>query len=272
MNRRVSLSSARVLITGGASGLGRQLAIQAATRGARVVIWDRDADGADRVRDEIHAADHAADAFTVDITDRVAVGKIARATGDVDVVINNAGVVTGDWFLDAKPENIERTFQVNVLALYWVTRSFLEGMMNRDRGCVVTIASAAGLVGVAQQTDYSATKFAVVGFMESLRAELRSQRSPVNALTVSPFYIDTGMFDGVQSRFPALLPILKEDVVARQILDAIEAGRPTIVLPPFARVLPLVRLLPVRAFDWVADFFGINKTMEHFRGRQSRPR
>ena len=272
MNRRISLSSARVLITGGASGLGRQLAIQAAQRGARVVIWDRDTDGAHRVRDEIHATDHVAEAFTVDITDRVAVDKAARATGDVDVVINNAGIVTGDWFLDAKPENIERIFQVNVLALYWVTRAFLQGMMNRDRGCVVTVASAAGLVGVAQQTDYSATKFAAVGFMESLRAELRSQRSPVNTLTVNPFYIDTGMFDGVQSRFPALLPILKEDVVARQILDAIERGRATLVLPPFARILPLVRLLPVRAFDLIADFFGINKTMEHFRGRQSRSR
>jgi all-trans-retinol dehydrogenase (NAD+) len=269
MNRRITLSSASVLITGGASGLGRQMAIQAAKRGARVVIWDRDADGAHRVRDEIHAADGAADAFVVDITDRAAVAATARATGDVDVVINNAGIVTGDWFLDAKPENIERTFQVNVLALYWVTRAFLQGMMNRDRGCIVTVASAAGLVGVAQQTDYSATKFAAVGFMESLRAELRSLRSPVNALTVSPFYIDTGMFDGVQSRFPALLPILNEDVVAGQILDAIERGRATLVLPPFARVLPLVRLLPVRAFDRVADFFGINRTMEHFRGRRS---
>ena len=272
MNRRIALSSARVLVTGGASGLGRQLAIQAARRGARVVIWDRDTDGARRVRDEIHATDQTADAFTVDITDRDAVDKAATAAGDVDVLINNAGIVTGDWFLDAKPANVERIFQVNVLALYWVTRAFLRGMMNRDRGCVVTVASAAGLVGVAQQTDYSATKFAAVGFMESLRAELRSLKSPVNVLTINPFYINTGMFDGVQSRFPALLPILKEDIVARQILDAIERGRATLVLPPFARVLPLVRLLPVRAFDRVADFFGINKTMAHFRGRQSRSR
>ena len=272
MNRRIALPTARVLITGGASGLGRQLAIQAAKRGARVVIWDRDKSGAHRVRDEIHATDHVAEAFAVDITDRAAVAATARATGDVDVVINNAGIVTGDWFLDAKPENIERIFQVNVLALYWVTRAFLQGMMNRDRGCVVTIASAAGLVGVAQQTDYSATKFAAVGFMESLRAELRSMKSPVNTLTINPFYINTGMFDGVQTRFPALLPILNETVVAGQILDAIAAGRATLVLPPFARILPLVRLLPVRAVDRVADFFGINKTMEHFRGRQTRSR
>jgi all-trans-retinol dehydrogenase (NAD+) len=192
---------------------------------------------------------------------------VATQSGAVDVVINNAGLVTGEWFLDAPTDKIERLFQVNVLALYWVTRAFLGGMVARNRGCVVTIASAAGLVGVAQQTDYSASKFAAVGFMESLRAELRAQDSSVNTLTVCPFYINTGMFDGVQTKFPALLPILDEVVVAGQILDSIERGRAMLVLPWFARTLPLVRLLPIRVFDRVADFFGINKTMEFFRGR-----
>jgi all-trans-retinol dehydrogenase (NAD+) len=267
MNRRLNLSESRVLITGGASGLGRQLAIHAAQRGSTIVIWDRDKVGAEKVRDEIVRQGGNAEAFAIDITDRTAVERIAGTIGEVDVVINNAGIVTGEWFLDAPPEKIEQTFQVNVLALYWVTRAFLGGMANRNRGCVVTIASAAGLVGVAKQTDYSASKFAAVGFMESLRAELRTAGSSVNSLTVCPFYINTGMFDGVQTRFPALLPILDQNVVARQILDSISRGRATLVLPWFARTLPLVRLLPIRAFDRVADFFGINKTMDNFRGR-----
>lgn len=271
VNRRLSLSGSRVLITGGASGLGRQLAIQSALRGSSIVIWDRDNDAATAVCDEIRADGGTAESFVLDITDRKAVARIAKTVGEVDVVINNAGIVTGDWFLEATPEKIERTFQVNVLALYWVTRAFLAGMVARRRGCVVTIASAAGLVGVAQQTDYSASKFAAVGFMESLRAELRVTGSPVDALTVCPFYINTGMFDGVQTKFPALLPILDQVVVAGQVLDAIERGRATLVLPWFARTLPLVRLLPVRAFDRVADFFGINRTMQNFRGRTASP-
>ena len=269
MTRSVLLSGSRVLITGGASGLGRQMAIQAAHRGAHIVIWDRDGDGARRVCDEIAADGGTAESVSVDITDRKAVDRAASNAGAIDVVINNAGVVTGEWFLDAPPEKIERTYQVNVLSLYWVTRAVLTGMIDRRRGCVVTVASAAGLVGVAKQTDYSASKFAAVGFMESLRAELRITGSPVNALTVCPFYINTGMFDGVQTKFPVLLPILDEQVVARQILDAVELGKATLVLPWFARTLPLVRLLPVRAFDRVADFFGINTTMEYFRGRAS---
>jgi all-trans-retinol dehydrogenase (NAD+) len=268
MNRRISITAGRIiLVTGGASGLGRQLALQAATRGATVVIWDRDRVGGQSVCEEIRDAGGTAQSFEIDITDRVAVNKVAAQSGAVDVVVNNAGLVTGEWFLDAPPDKIERLFQVNVLALYWVTRAFLGGMTDRNRGCVVTIASAAGLVGVAQQTDYSASKFAAVGFMESLRAELRAQDSSVNTLTVCPFYINTGMFDGVQTKFPALLPILDEIVVAGQILDSIERGRAMLVLPWFARTLPLVRLLPIRAFDRVADFFGINKTMEFFRGR-----
>lgn len=237
-----------------------------------MIIWDRDKVGGQRVCDEVQAAGGAAQSFEIDITDRIAVAKVAERTGAVDVVINNAGLVTGEWFLDAPPDKIEQLFRVNVLALYWVTRAFLGGMSTRNRGCIVTIASAAGLVGVAQQTDYSASKFAAVGFMESLRAELRAQDSAVNTLTVCPFYINTGMFDGVQTKFPALLPILDEVVVAGQILDAIERGRAMLVLPWFARTLPLVRLLPIRAFDRVADFFGINKTMQFFRGRSNKGR
>ena len=267
MNRRTAIAKSRVLITGGASGLGRQLALQSAARGSSVVIWDRNIAGAQRVCGEIESLGGTAQAYEIDITDRKAVDAVASKSGPVDIVVNNAGLVTGEWFLDAPPEKIERLFQVNVLALYWVTRAFLGGMTERNHGCIVTIASAAGLVGVAQQTDYSASKFAAVGFLESLRAELRAQDSAVNTLTVCPFYINTGMFDGVQTRFPALLPILDEVVVAGQILDSIERGRATLVLPWFARTLPLVRLLPVRAFDRVADFFGINKTMEFFRGR-----
>ena len=231
MNRRISIEEGRtVLVTGGASGLGRQMALQAAGRGASVVIWDLDAAGGERVCDEIRANGGSAQSFVIDITDQNAVDKVAAQSGAVDVVINNAGLVTGEWFLDAPPQKIERLFQVNVLALYWVTRAFLGGMTERNRGCVVTIASAAGLVGVAQQTDYSASKFA------------------------------------------ALLPILDEVVVAGQILDSIERGRAMLVLPWFARTLPLVRLLPTRAFDRVADFFGINKTMEFFRGRSHKSR
>lgn len=267
MGAGTALSGSTVLITGGGSGLGRRMALAAVRRGARVVIWDVSADGGRNVRDEIRSAGGVADAQTVNVADREAVQAAAAVAGPVDVLINNAGVVTGKLLLDAADEDIERTFEVNVLALYWVTRAFLPGMAARGRGTVVTVASAAGLVGVARQTDYSASKFAAFGFNESLRAELRAGRTGVGTLVVCPYYIDTGMFDGVRTRFPRLLPILKEEAVAAKVLDAVESGRQKLVLPPLVNLVPAARLLPAGAFDRLMDTLGINRTMDRFTGR-----
>ena len=264
-----ALSGATVLITGGGSGLGRRLALGAARRGSLVLIWDLDAERCALVRDEIRADGGSAEAYVVDVTDRQAVKAAADVAGPVDVLVNNAGVVSGRPLLEAADEAIERTMNVNVMALYWVTRAFLGGMANRRRGTVVTVASAAGLVGVARQTDYSASKFAAFGFNESLRAELRAGRAGVNTLVVCPYYIDTGMFDGVQTRWPLLLPILQEEQVATRVLDAIEAGRRKLVLPPIVNLLPALRILPVTVFDGLMDVLGVNRTMDHFTGRDA---
>ncbi len=268
MNHKVALKGARALITGGASGLGRQLAMQAAAKGTHIIIWDMNLAAAKKVVDEITRAGGSAEAHQVDITNREAVNKLALKVGAVDVLFNNAGVVSGDWFLDLDPASIERTYNVNVLSLYWMTQAFLPAMVQANRGCVVTISSASGMLGVAKLTDYAASKFAAFGFMESLRSELRMKRSSVNTLTVCPHYIGTGMFDGVQTRFPWLLPILEEQKVAARILASIEKGKAQLVMPWFVNVIPVTRILPVRAFDVVTDFFGVNRTMDHFRGRQ----
>lgn len=263
----VQLSGAHMLITGGGNGIGRLMALGAAERGARVTIWDVSEERSQLIRDEIRARGGSAEATTIDITDREEVDRAAAETGAVDILINNAGVVTGKRLLDADPDAIRRTFEVNTLSLYWMTRAFLGGMVARDRGTVVTIASAAGLVGVARQTDYSASKFAAFGFTESLRAELAADRSRVGTLVVCPYYINTGMFAGVTTRFPWLLPILDEHVVATRILSAIERGKRQLVLPRLVRLIPGVRMLPVPVFDAVLNTLGINKTMDHFRGR-----
>jgi all-trans-retinol dehydrogenase (NAD+) len=149
-----------------------------------------------------------------------------------------------------------------------MTQAFLPAMVQSGRGCVVTISSASGMLGVAKLTDYAASKFAAFGFMESLRSELRMKRSSVNTLTVCPHYIGTGMFDGVQTKFPWLLPILDEAKVAAKILRSVEKGKAMLVMPKFVHVIPVVRVLPIRAFDAITDFFGVNRTMDNFRGRK----
>lgn len=264
------LRGSRVLITGAGSGIGRLMALKAARRGAReVILWDLSADRAHEVRVEIEAAGGAASVGTVDVSDSHAVAAAAETTGSIDVLINNAGIVTGENLLDTTEEDIRRTYEVNVLALYWTTRAFLPAMVARDSGVIVTVASAAGLVGVAKQTDYSASKFAAVGFTESLRSELRAAGSGVSTRLINPYYIDTGMFAGVTTKFPRLLPILKETAVADRILEAVESGKQQLILPPLIRMLPGLRVLPVRAFDRIMDTLGVNRTMDAFTGRKS---
>ncbi|MEY4276662.1 MAG: hypothetical protein RIS26_1125 [Actinomycetota bacterium] len=267
MNYKVSLNGSRVLVTGGASGLGRQLAMQSAAKGAHAIIWDLNLDAANKVAEEIKAAGGSAEAHQVDVTNRDSVNALAVQVGAVDVLFNNAGVVSGDWFLDLDPASIERTYRVNVLALYWVTQAFLPAMVQSNRGCVTTISSASGMLGVAKLTDYAASKFAAFGMMESLRSELRMKGSSVNTLTVCPHYIGTGMFDGVKTKFPWLLPILDERKVAAKILRSVEKGKAMLVMPKFVHVIPIVRALPIRWFDKITDFFGVNRTMDDFRGR-----
>lgn len=275
--RASRLRGATVCITGAARGLGRLLALGAATRGARaVVLWDLDGDALAATAAEVARLGARPVAAVVDITDADAVAAAAEAAiaecGGVDVLVHNAGVVTGKRLLDTTDAEVRRTFEVNALALYPVTRAFLPGMLERDRGLVVTIASAAGIVGVAQQTDYSASKHAAVGFTESLRGELRSMGSRVSTLVVCPYYVATGMFSGVTTRSSLLLPIQSPKRVAVQIVKAIERGRGRLLTPWFVHSVHWARLVPQGLADRLLDLFGINEGMRGFVGRRQEAR
>ena len=266
------LNGATALVTGAASGIGLRMAEQFARRGASLVLWDLNGEALESARARVARAGNVAHTDTVDVGDHKAVAaaavRVSQAVGGVDLLVNNAGIVSGRPLTDLTPEQVERTFRVNVLSLFWVTQAFLPGMVDRNRGHVVTIASAAGLVGVARQTDYSASKHAAVGFNESLRAELAAAGTDVHTTVVCPYFIDTGMFDGVVTRFPRLLPILKPDHVVDQITRAIEHDRAQLIMPPLIRSLPALRALPVAVFDRAMGFFGVNASMDHFTGRQ----
>ena len=261
-----------VVITGAASGLGALLTEEAITRGASgVVLWDVDSDNLESramalTQPGLRVVTRALDVSDVDQV-KAAAAEALRELGHIDALINNAGVVSGKPLLDLTPEEIQRTFNVNTLALYWTTQALMPHFLDRNSGRVVTIASAAGLAAPARQTDYAASKHAAVGFTESLRAELRARKTRVSTLTVYPFYVTTGMFAGVRSSSP-LLPLLQPESTARKIADAIESGRQELVIPATVHLVRWLRLLPVRVFDLIADWFGINKSMDQFVGRQ----
>lgn len=261
-----------VVVTGGASGIGRLVAERAASRGGEVVIWDLNGDQAAATAEEIGRwSSGPVRSAACDISDAAKVSELAESElaehGPVDILVNNAGVVSGRSLSELTEAQIRTTFEVNTLALYWTTKAFLPSMVRRNSGHIVTVASAAGLVGVARQTDYSASKHAAVGFDESLRVELARSAPGVRTTVVCPYYVDTGMFEGVRTRWSWLLPILDQDDVADRIASAIERDRAQLIMPPAVRLLPLLRVLPPRIFDRAMDLLGVNVSMDEFVGR-----
>jgi all-trans-retinol dehydrogenase (NAD+) len=267
-----NIAGSTILITGGASGIGRLMALEIARMGGTLAIWDINKENLDKTVEELKAIGRPAYGYICNVADKNEVKKVAQKVkdevGPVDILVNNAGVVSGKRLLDLPEELIERSFGVNVLAHFWTCKAFLPQMIARNHGHVVTVASSAGLIGVSKMTDYCSSKWAAVGFNESLRMELNDSAPGVKTTVVCPYYIDTGMFEGVKTRFSFLLPILKEGAVAHRIVKAIEKNDPMVAMPPLVHIVPITRALPVALFDKVADLLGINASMDEFTGRE----
>ena len=267
-----SIADQSILITGAASGIGRLLATELASKGAKLILWDIQEQALSEVAQDLvsrYATTVATYCCDLANPDDIAAcaQKVLIEHPHIDVLVNNAGVVSGKAFLELTPAEIQKTFAVNTLALFWTAKAFLPAMVARNSGHLVTVASAAGLIGVANLVDYSASKFAAVGFDEALRAELRHLAPGVRTSVICPFFIDTGMFAGVHTRFPWLLPILSQNHVAKRIAKVIEKRQPRLYLPPLVHIIAPARLLPLRLFDTIAEILGINQSMHHFTGR-----
>ena len=261
-----------VLVTGAASGIGRRLALDFARRGARLVLWDVAPDPLEAAVSTVRATRASANGYVCDVGDRTAVracaARVRTEVGPVDVLVNNAGVVNGRLLLDLTDDEVERTFRVNVLAHFWTTRAFLPGMVERRSGHIITIASTAGLAAAPRLTDYTASKHAAVGFTEALRVELARTAPFIRTTLVMPHYVDTGMFEGVTTRFARLVPMLRTEDVGRRIADAVERNDQRLVMPPIAHLVPFLKGFPPRVCDVVLEALGVNASMDGFVGRR----
>ena len=265
-----------ILITGGTSGIGRLVALKMAQLGGTVVVWDIDSAGLDKLVTELKSLGEApAYAYLCDVSNRQSVhdmaARVQQEVGTIDILINSAGVVSGKSFLELSESQIERTLGVNTMALFWTAKAFLPAMVAAGTGLIVTIASAAGTIGVAGLADYCASKWAAVGFDESLRVELKRQAPGVRTTIVCPYFVDTGMFHGVKTRFPFLLPILSPDYVAERIVRAIRRNKPRLVMPRLVHLVPSLRIFPAAVLDTIGGWLGINVAMNSFQGRAQAP-
>ena len=264
-----SMSTSRlIIITGAACGLGRLLAERFIASGDRVAAVDLD-------QNTLDAAAKALGSLYVpvliDLADPEAIQKgfsdIEVQFGPTDILINNAGIVAGRHLLELTTADIRTTFAVNVESHFHTTRAVLPAMIERGKGHIVTIASAGGIAATARISAYSSSKFAAVGFDDALRVELRRLGHPIDTTLVAPFFIDTGMFAGVRTRFPRLLPILTPEYAVGRIMKAIQKKKRRLLMPRLVYATYPLRLLPVSWYDAIADLLGVTRSMDDFRGR-----
>ncbi|XP_046855607.1 epidermal retinol dehydrogenase 2-like isoform X1 [Xenia sp. Carnegie-2017] len=270
---RKDVSNEIVLITGAGSGLGRLMALRFASLGSTVVCVDINTQANESTANQIKSEDGKAFAFTCDCSSREDIYRVAEdikaSVGDVTILVNNAGIVSGKKFMDCSDGLIEKTFEVNTLAHYWTTKAFLPAMFEKNSGHIVSIASSAGLFGVTGLCDYCSSKFGAYGFNESLQMELAAAgKNGIATTVVCPFFINTGMFDGVQTRFPLLLPILEPDYAVNKIMSAILSNQRVLLMPRILYLLLILKsFLPQVTYITLSDFFGASNTMDHFKGR-----
>ena len=166
-----------VLITGGASGIGRIMGRIALERGAKcLIIWDINEASIANTIEEYKSLGNVK-GYKVDVSDSRLVQEIAALTekecGNIDIVINNAGIVANnDTFDKQSIRDIERTMNINATAPMVIAQQFLPGMIERNHGHICNIASAAGMLANPRMSVYAASKWAVIGWSDSVRIEL----------------------------------------------------------------------------------------------------
>ncbi|XP_024427999.1 epidermal retinol dehydrogenase 2 [Desmodus rotundus] len=272
---RKNVAGEIVLITGAGSGLGRLLALKFARLGAVLVLWDINKEGNEetcRMAQDTGAT--RVYAYTCDCSRKEEVYRVAdqvkKEVGDVSILINNAGIVTGRKFLNCPDELIEKSFDVNFKAHLWTYKAFLPAMIANDHGHLVCISSSAGLVGVSGLADYCASKFAAFGFAESVFMELFAQKiKGVKTTIVCPFFIKTGMFEGCTTGCPTLLPMLEPEYVVRKIVDAILQEKMYLCIPRFIYFVTVLKSIwPVKMVLALAEYMDFFSIMNGFVGRK----
>ncbi|GMA52221.1 putative oxidoreductase YoxD [Alicyclobacillus contaminans] len=186
----MSLQGKIVWITGAGKGIGKAIAEQLAAEGANLALMARTDSDLEQVANAVRSAHGVRVATaTVDVSDRAqvvaAAAKLREDLGPADVLINNAGTATFGSVLEMDPEEWERIIRVNLLGTYYVTHTVLPDMVKRQSGAIINISSTAGQRGAATTSAYSASKFGVIGFTESLMQEARKFNIQVTALTPS---------------------------------------------------------------------------------------
>ncbi|MGY2005379.1 SDR family NAD(P)-dependent oxidoreductase [Nocardia gipuzkoensis] len=271
-----TVAGKRVLVTGAAMGLGKLFAERAVQEGAAaVVLWDINEAALKDTAAELTGRGSAVAHHVVDVASPEAITEAAASVreqvGGIDVLVNNAGIVRGNSYFweTGNRADIDKTMAINSLAPMYVTLEFLPAMVaGTTEARVLTIASSAGLVSNPRMSVYAASKWAALGWSDSVRIELeQAGHEHVKVTTVCPTYINTGMFEGAKGFL--FTPILEQHKVVDTSWREMKNGTPLVVLPWTSRLnKALSGLLPIKLRDLFLDTVGVYHSMDQFTGRE----
>jgi NAD(P)-dependent dehydrogenase (short-subunit alcohol dehydrogenase family) len=244
-----SLAGKVVVITGGGRGIGRATAAALIAQGARVAIGDIDAPLAERTAAELGSGTVG---LALDVTDRAGfdafLTEVEQRLGPLDVVINNAGIMPIGPFVDESDATAQRLVDINLHGVIHGSKLALERFMPRGRGHLVNIASVAGKGGFPGGATYCATKHAVVGLSEAIRAEMR--KTDIEVSIVMPVVVNTELGSGLQRSRG--VKVVEPDDVANAIVEALQTGRVDVYVPKEMKVLfRLMNVVPRGMADFV---------------------
>jgi NAD(P)-dependent dehydrogenase (short-subunit alcohol dehydrogenase family) len=244
-----SLAGKVVAITGGARGIGRATAAALIAQGARVAIGDIDAPLAEQTASELGSGTLG---LPLDVTSRESFDAFLTETenrlGPVEVVINNAGIMPIGPFVDETDSTARRMVDINLHGVIIGSKLALERFMPRGRGHLVNIASVAGKGGFPGGATYCATKHAVVGLSEAIRAEVR--KTDIDVSIVMPVVVNTELGSGLQKSRG--VKVVEPDDVANAIVEALHTGRVDVYVPKQMHILfRLMNVVPRGVADFV---------------------
>ncbi|XP_055613476.1 short-chain dehydrogenase/reductase family 16C member 6 isoform X4 [Uranotaenia lowii] len=250
-----------VLVTGAGHGIGRCLAQQYAQLGATVVCLDINEKMNQETVSLIKGQRGNAFGYVCDVTNRQQIIDTAKTikeqVGVVTILINNAGIMPTHPLLLQTEGEIRKTFEINVLAHFWMLQTYLPDMIQKNRGHIVALSSIAGLVGLNNLVPYCGSKYAVRGIMEALFEEIRQDpRKPQIFLTsVYPYMVDTGLCKKPHMRFQNLMRLVKPEEAAAAIIEGQRRRQEDVSIPKYLLYLnTFVRMFPLKAANLLRDF------------------